>query len=846
MIRYCWLALFISVPFCTRAQGDRKTKWVDSVFTKLKTEEKVGQSFFVHFSSNSSKDDFQALLNLCKAGKIGGIIVGKSGPIAYAKHVNTLQVTSKVPLLVGAPTDQGLFQTFDSTMYFFDSNVQNAISNDSLITSLNQEILRQKSILHLHFAFRPGIDSIGKLKTIDVTQIPVGKKSKKGDEEKLALSQGNDVLVTPKNIDAAIKSISKATKKDKNLAARLDESVRKILSAKFDAQLWKDKFIDTDNLNARLHTPDAELLKLKLAEAAITVVRNDLGIIPIQKIDGRNFASVSFGEGVKNEFTHFLSKYDGFKHYAVKTIGDTIGLATLIKEKDVIVIGFFPGSASWLKDVSGLINRLPQDKVILCSFDSPQNLIYFEKFPTLIAAYNDEMNLPHAAAEVIFGGTVAQGKLSVKISDSLYVGKSIKTSTTQRLSYSLPEEVSMNSSTLRKIESIAQEAISMGATPGCHVLVARNGKVVYEKSFGWLGYDKKIPVTDETIYDLASVTKVSATLQAVMYMQEKGMIDINKKASVYLPELKGSNKEDFVIKDILTHQAGLWPYLPFWAETVKDSTVAKKYYGHEGSDEFPFPVSENLFAVKSMKDSLWQWIIKSKIREKPPRSVYDYKYSDMGFYIMQHLAEKMIGQPLEDFLQKNFYMPLGASTLGYLPLRKFPPAQIAPTEKDTLFRKSLLVGYVHDQGAAMHGGIAGHAGLFSDANDLAKLGQMWLNQGSYGGRQFLKPETINFFTAKQYTNSRRGLGFDKPILSDWNSPVSMYASSKTFGHTGFTGTCIWVDPQFDLVYIFLSNRVNPDMNNNKILSANIRPRIQEVVYQSIFTYCKNHTPVETK
>jgi CubicO group peptidase (beta-lactamase class C family) len=329
-------------------------------------------------------------------------------------------------------------------------------------------------------------------------------------------------------------------------------------------------------------------------------------------------------------------------------------------------------------------------------------------------------------------------------------------------------------------------------------------------------------------------------------MYEKGLIDINKKASVYLPELKGSNKEDFVIKDILTHQAGLWPYLPFWSETVKDSTASKKYYGHEASDEFPFPVSENLFASKSMKDSLWQWIIKAKIREKPARSVYDYRYSDMGFYIMQHLAEKMLGQPIEDFLQKNIYQPLGASTLGYLPLRKFPPTQIAPTEKDTLFRKSLLVGYVHDQGAAMHGGIAGHAGLFSDANDLAKLGQMWLNQGSYGGIQFFKSETINLFTAKQYEDSRRGLGWDKPIINDWNSPVSWYASAKTFGHTGFTGTCIWVDPEFNLVYVFLSNRVNPDMNNTKILNANIRPRIQEVIYQSIFTYCKNHSPVETK
>jgi CubicO group peptidase (beta-lactamase class C family) len=323
-------------------------------------------------------------------------------------------------------------------------------------------------------------------------------------------------------------------------------------------------------------------------------------------------------------------------------------------------------------------------------------------------------------------------------------------------------------------------------------------------------------------------------------MHEKGMIDVYKKLSVYLPELKATNKEDFTIKDILTHQAGLWPFLPFWAETVKDSSIIKKYYSRQPTEDFPFPVAENLFATKAMKDSLWQWIIKAKIRDKVSRTPYDYRYSDMGFYMLQHLAEKMLNMPMEDFLQKNIYQPIGASTMGYLPLRKFQMANVAPTEDDKLFRKELLVGYVHDQGAAMHGGIAGHAGLFSNANDLAKMGQLWLNGGNYGGVPFLKPETLNYFTQKQYETSRRGLGWDKPTISYWDGPTSYHASAKTFGHTGFTGTCVWVDPEFNLVYIFLSNRVYPDMTNNKILNANIRPRIQEVIYKSIFEYCSRN------
>ena len=384
-----------------------------------------------------------------------------------------------------------------------------------------------------------------------------------------------------------------------------------------------------------------------------------------------------------------------------------------------------------------------------------------------------------------------------------------------------------------------RESIDIHATPGCQVLIAKDGKVVFEHSEGWFTYEKKNPVTDETIYDLASITKVTATLQTIMFIQEKGLIDVNKKISFYLPELKTSNKKDFIIKDILTHQAGLWPFLPFWSQTVTDSSLRKEYYSTIQNEDYPFPVADDLYASKSMKDSLWNWIIHAKVREKPTRTVFDYRYSDMGFYILQHLAEKILNQPMEEFLEQNIYEPIGAYTLGYLPRKKFPASQIAPTEDDKLFRKKLLTGYVHDQGAAMHGGIAGHAGLFSTANDLAKLGQMWLQKGAYGGHYYFKPETLALFTSKQYENSRRGLGWDKPVPSDPVGPTSIYASSKTFGHTGFTGTCIWVDPEFNLVYVFLSNRVYPDMNNNKILNANIRPRIQDVIYQSIFNHCQN-------
>jgi beta-N-acetylhexosaminidase len=657
-----------------------------------------------------------------------------------------------------------------------------------------------------------------------------------GAIEQLALEVGNDILMNPDNISAAIRRITRAIKKDEILEARLDQAVKKILAAKYDAGLASTKKISTDNLLIRLNSPQAALLKHQISEASVTLLTNTRKSIPIYTIEHKKFISISIGSEEKNEFTRYLSKYAPFDHVPIRFSKDTAQIKNKLATADVIVVGIFPYASSFIEDLIPFIQSLSRDKeVIVVHFGNPSEIRQLENIPTLMVGYSDQHGIPKMAAQIIFGGLTASGELPVDIGN-YKEGSGIISETTGRLSYSLPEAVGIDSRTLTKIDAIAREAIAIGATPGSHVLVAKDGKVVYEQSNGYLTYENKTPVSDQTIYDLASLTKVSATLQTVMFMQEKGLIDFNKKLSVYLPELKNSNKKDFTIKDILTHQAGLWPFLPFWSQTMKDGRHLPQYYSSVNSNDYPYPVAESLFAHKSIKDSLWHWIIKAKVREKPPRTPNTYVYSDMGFYMMQHLAEKMLNQPMEDFLEQNLYEPLGAYALGYLPLRKFPDYLIAPTENDILFRKKLLSGYVHDQGAAMHGGIAGHAGLFGTANDLAKLGQMLLQNGSYGGQQYYKPETVELFTTRQYNPSRRGLGWDKPTPSEWNGPTTLYASKKTFGHTGFTGTCIWVDPEFNLVFIYLSNRVHPDMTNNRLLNANIRPRIQEVIYKAIFDY----------
>ena len=668
----------------------------------------------------------------------------------------------------------------------------------------------------------------------DIRDIP----DKDGDAELLAFQADNDVILFPEEPGPAIRKIKRLLRKDAQYESLLDGKVKKILAAKYDAGLHRDTSTPLYDLTNRLHTNEARRLNDRLLESTVTAVRNERDVLPLQFLENKKIATVSVGLPAPNTFTDITDKYTSVSHLVADNENSPT-LEGMLKPFTTLIAAIFRDPSQYPLVMDRLAELQKNHQVILAVFGSPLWLKTLGRFETVIEAYGAGP-MTAIVAQGIFGALPIDGILPLTVSPVFTAGKGTSLPDLQRLGYSFPEDAGLDSRVLNKIESIVNEAIVAEATPGCYVLVAKEGKVVYEKAFGHTAYDEDIPVTHETIYDLASITKVAATLQAVMFMYDRGLIDVYRKASYYLPELRNSNKSEYTIKDILTHQAGLWPFLPFWAQTMKDSEYLPGYYDTAASSTYPYIVAEGLYANVAMKDSLWKWIIKARVREKPTRTPYDYRYSDMGFYILHHLAEKILNQPMEDFLQQNVYEPLGATTMGYLPLRRFPKSVIAPTERDTLFRKRLLVGTVHDQGAAMHGGIAGHAGLFSNANDLAKLGQMLLQEGYYGGIRYYSPETVQLFTRKQFDSSRRGLGWDKGAQSTWNSPTSIYASPHTFGHTGFTGTCIWVDPEFNLVYVFLSNRVHPIMTNNKLLTMNIRSRIQDVIYQSIFSYCASH------
>ena len=662
-------------------------------------------------------------------------------------------------------------------------------------------------------------------------------QARAGKAEALALEAGYDLLVNPNQPARAVRQLTRMIRRNKNLQARLEEAVKKILIAKFNAGLKAGSVIDETNLPRDINTGPDRWLREEIFKQAITVINPGSESVPIAVLEEKKFLHVAAGSGDKTNFHRALNDFVQVDPFFIQALRDTTSLARQASPHDVVIIGLFPGGEAISSNLIAYAHdwMAAGKQVIMINFTDPS--VTANCRAVTLLTYSDDPVSIQGATEIVFGARPARGRLPFDLSQDALTGSGEQIEPVGRIAHAEPEAAGMDSETLNAIDVIAAEAIARGATPGCRVLAVRNGKVVVDRSYGYLTYDQKIAVSSETIYDLASVTKISATLQTTLFLEERGLIDLHKKASVYLPELKSTNKKDYTLKDILTHQAGLWPFLPFWVQTMKDSAYLAEFYQTAPSADFPFPVANNLYASKGMKDSLWVWIQKARVREKPVRTPHDYRYSDMGFYILQHVAETLLNQPMEDFLAQNLYEPLGASTLGYLPLDRFPPSRIAPTEDDKLFRKSLLTGYVHDQGAAMHGGVAGHAGLFGTAVDLAKLGQLWLKRGSYGGQLYFKPETIDRFASRQFDNSRRGLGWDKSTPGDYAGPTSLYASPRTFGHTGFTGTCIWVDPEFDLVYVFLSNRVHPDMNNNRLLNANIRPRIQDVLYQSIFEYC---------
>jgi beta-N-acetylhexosaminidase len=677
-----------------------------------------------------------------------------------------------------------------------------------------------------------------------------------GDIDMMALLAGNDILLFSVNVPDGLAKIKKAIKEKKIRQKDVDEKVKKILRAKYTVGLHNYKPVEISHLVSDLNTPEANLLKQQLYEQAVTLVKNRQNLIPFQALDTTTFASVSIGAEKGNEFQEMLGSYAPFRHFAAPMNSPDSTFNTIagqLGKSEVVVIGLHGmtnstgkgfGVSQKAKEFIAQLSR--RTKVVVCVFGNAYSLKYFENADYLLCAYEDLPETRRIIPQVLFGGLTATGKLPVSTGNTLKSGIGMNTPFLHRFNFSEPESVGMSSGFLTEIDSLLHRSIRDSVFPGCQVVVAKNGTVVYQKSFGHLAYDSSQAVDNQTLYDLASITKVAATLQATMFLYERGLLDVNEKISKYLPELRKTKKENVLVRDVLMHQAGLVPYLEHWRRTVRKGEanghyLNESFYNTEKNRDFPLPVARNIFTINTLPDSLWKWTIQTDML-RHPRGGYRYVYSDLDFYVMKEICERLLNQPLNVFMEQNFYRSLGLPTMRFNPLQAFAEKKIAPTENEKAFRRQQIQGTVHDPGAAMMGGVSGHAGLFSNALDLATLMQMNLWQGSYGNRRYFQTTTLPIFIKNYNKGNRRGLGWDKPEPAgssnrDGNySYVSDFCSRNSFGHSGFTGTVVWADPDEQLVIVFLSNRVCPSAENSKITRQATRRRVQDLVYKSIINY----------
>ncbi len=656
-----------------------------------------------------------------------------------------------------------------------------------------------------------------------------------GEVDARALIAGNDMLLITENVPNAFFEIKKAIMDSLITMSEIEQKVRKILIAKYAVGLNKYQPVNMSGIYEDLNTNEAKLVSMRLYENAMTLLANKNNLIPFKELENKSIAAVSIGAEINNEFLTMCKNYADVTTFALKkdvSLNDFDFLGKNLEQYNTVIVGVHDMTRNESKNFSiskqtkdFLSNLAQHANVVVVVFGNAYSLRNFENLAPILLAYEDNEFTRSLAAQALFGGIQIKGTLPVTASEIFKGGDGYITDPAIRFKYTLPEEVGICSKCLSQIDEIANKAIAEKATPGCQILVAKDGKVIYNKSFGYHTYEQTQAVKNSDIYDLASLTKILSTNLTVMKMYDEGALDMNRKFSHYIKYIKQSNKKYLMVPTLLTHTAGLVPFIPFYKESLLNNNADGPNYSKDSSSFYPIKVADKMYLRYDYPEKMREIILKSEVKD-----LGKYVYSDLSFYYLKEMVEKHYEMPIDQYNIKTFYAPLGLKTLGFQPLRRFTANRIVPTENDTIFRKQLLDGYVHDPGAAMLGGVGGHAGLFSNATDVAIIMQMLLNKGSYGGVQYLKPETVNLFTAKYNDNSRRGLGFDKPDMNSKNSPTCKSASATTFGHTGFTGTATWVDPESGLVYVFLSNRINPSVDNKKLVEMNIRTDIQEVIY----------------
>lgn len=648
---------------------------------------------------------------------------------------------------------------------------------------------------------------------------------------------GNDILLVSQDIEQATSRIQKAIQDSLTTISSLDERVRKILRAKHAVGLFQS---DSSEIVGKpnLISNESRVLKRMLIDQSITLVKNDISV-PLDRAVRQKTSIISFGVTEKTPFQTSMKKYCKGRILSSPSILDRNKLDQ-IRDDSLLIVGFHAmsryrkkGYGIDLSVIKQLRELRKNTNILIVLFGSPYALEYFEGFKNIVVSYNDDPYTQLATAQALTGGLSFSGRLPISASPSFRFNMG-QTTKSNRLPYATnPEKLGMSSKVLNEIDKITDEMIQSKASPGCQVMVVKDGMVAYHKAFGHHDYMQKVPVRLDDVYDVASVTKIAATTISIMKLYDERRISLTDWLGDYIPMLKGSNKEKLRIADVMAHEARLKAWIPFYINTL-DSTNRPDpiFYAKTKTENYNYEVTDSLFFDKAKVDSVvWRAIIDSPLRRRS-----GYKYSDLGFYLLPKLIETIVKMPFEQYVRETFYEPMGLSITGFNPLRRgLKRDRIIPTDVDTYFRYDTIQGHVHDMGAAMLDGVSGHAGLFSTAMELGMILQMLLNEGFYDGRQYISKETIWQFTRQFNPSSRRGIGFDRkePCEKDKSVNVAWQASDNTFGHQGFTGIGVWADPDEKLIYIFLSNRTFPQMDNMTLIRKDIRSRIQEVVYRSL-------------
>jgi beta-N-acetylhexosaminidase len=675
-----------------------------------------------------------------------------------------------------------------------------------------------------------------------------GVRTEKGNAELEALIAGNDMIEFVPDLQKAIQSVKTAIDEGRLSIAEIDEKCITVLALKRWVNLNEYKPAETKNLTASLNSPNFEVTNRKLIKGSLTVLRNS-GILPVQGLDTLKIASLIFGSSEISLFQKMLEKYTQIDHFALSrnaAAQDWANIHEKLSNYNLVILGIqginiYPAEKYGTTEIQrkAVSEVIQENNSVVVFFGNAYSLKHFENIHQtkgLIVAYQNTNLVQELAAELIFGAFDASGKLPVTIDNRFKLNDGIEIKKNNCLAYTIPEEVGINSELLNKnIDSLANLGLNNRAYPGCQVLIAKDGNVIFHKSYGYHTYDNNLKVREDDIYDWASITKVTGPLPAIMKLVDEKKLYVEKPLSEYWPGFKNSNKENIKISEFLTHQSGLPAWIPFWQMAAKKGVLDSNIFKHKPANGFHVRVSENLYLKDDFRKSIFDTIRNSQLGEKK------YVYSDLSFFIFPEVIAQLTGVNYEDYLKKTFYRPLGAATVTYNPYLQFTLNRIIPTEIDKLFRKQNIHGFVHDEGAAMMGGISGNAGLFGSANDLAKIFQMYLQKGYFGGKRYIAEETVNHFIKPRFpeNDNRRALGFDKPFLNNKSSTNNGYpakdVSSNSFGHSGFTGTFVWADPDNGVLYIFLSNRVYPTRENQKIYDLNIRSAMLQKIYDCFKT-----------